>query len=245
MLPLALALFLAAQPAAAEAPAPDPASPPPAAAPGPEAGDGPIPAGAPHGDYQFVAWCYGALRGYVDLHDQVMPEVKRIESEFRRPGSSLADDLKAYEDARRQARTDLKLYQSALTAAEKASVRPINTLGAAAVGKGHAMWNAAPGVTKAQIAQVWMSWEPPPRCATTAKALRQRAVLMGPAFKLNEEAAETPPADAAPVGVATPTEVKPAGDAPTEDTPPEDRSPQDSSPQDRSPQDKPGEPAPQ
>lgn len=228
MLSLALALYLAAQPAAAEgakadapAPAPAAASDAPNASPAdaPPA-DGPIPPGAPHEDYQFVAWCYGALRGYVDLHDQVMPEVTRIESEFQRPGTTLAEDLKTYADAQKQARTDLKLYRSAMTAAEQASIRPINTLGAAAVSKGQAMWTPGPTVTKAQLAQVWMSWEPPPRCARTAKALRARAVLMGPAFKLNDDAAPTPPAtDGAtaptqPAAPAMPAEAKPADPAP-------------------------------
>jgi hypothetical protein len=211
MLPLALALFLAPQPAAAETADAAPAA---AASPTPRApvvatGDLPIPPGAPHEDYQFVGWCYGALRGYLDLHDQVMPEVTRIESEFRRPGSKLADDLKVYADEQAQARKDLKAFQAALTAAEKASVRPINALGAAAVAKGHAMWTPGPGVTKARLAQEWMSWTLPARCQTTAKALHDRAVLMGPAFKLNDE---TDAASTAKVG-ESPTEAKPA-DAP-------------------------------
>jgi hypothetical protein len=192
----ALAL-LAAQPATDAAPA---------AADAPAAREAPWPVGAPRDDYQLVAWCYGALRGYVDLHDQVMPEVTRIESTFRRPGSKLADDLKVYDDQQRQARVDLKKFQAALTAAEKASARPINAVGAEAVAKGRAIWNAGPDVTKARIAQEWMSWTLPARCQTTAETLATRAKLMSPALKANIEeatpAAETPaapaPAEAAP-----------------------------------------------
>lgn len=192
----ALALALAfAQPAPAEGSAP--------AAPAPAAEES-WPTGAPHDDYQLVAWCYGALRGYLDLHDEVMPEVTRIESEFRRPGSRLEDDLKVYSDAQAQGRKDLKTFQAALTAAEKASLKPINTLGAAAVEKGHAIWTVPPGTPKARIAQEWMSWALPARCQTTAVDLQKRAVLMGPAFKVNEEEAAPAPADAAQPADAAP-----------------------------------------
>ena len=58
-LALALALFAQAPEVAASA------EPPPAA-------EDRIPPGAPTADYPFVAWCYGALRGYArfdGLHD--------------------------------------------------------------------------------------------------------------------------------------------------------------------------------
>ncbi|THD79916.1 MAG: hypothetical protein E7812_08555 [Phenylobacterium sp.] len=211
MLVFALALaFAFAQPAAAEGQA---APPPPAdAAAAPEAG---FPAGAPHDDYQFVAWCYGALRGYLELHDQVMPEVTRIEGEFRRPGSRLEDDLKVYADQQVQARADLRRFQAALTAAEKASLRPINTAGAAAVVKGRNMWNGGSDITKARLAQEWMSWTLPVRCQTTARELEKRAVLMGPAFKANID--PDAPADAAPAPPADkPPEAPPAADKPAD-----------------------------
>src|SRR5437016_3950233 len=95
MAPIALALFLflqgqpAAEPAAAAPPADLPAEAQP---------EDRFPAGAPHDDYLFVAWCYGSLRTYLDLHDQVMPEVTRIESTFRPPDRKLSDDLKVYAD---------------------------------------------------------------------------------------------------------------------------------------------------
>lgn len=195
-LALALSLFLAGQPAA-EAPAAPAAEAP--AAPEPP----PIPVGAPKDDYQLVAWCYGALRGYLELHDEVMPEVTRIETTFRKPGSRLEDDLKVYADQQKEGQRDLKRFQAALTAAEKASLQPINTLGAAAVRKGRGVWNAGPSVTPARKAQEWMSWALPARCTLTADALTTRAKLMGKAFKVNAEedaaAAETPPAtEAAP-----------------------------------------------
>jgi hypothetical protein len=191
-LALVLALFFQAQPAAVDA------APAPAEAAAPPAQTEPAwPAGAPRDDYQLVAWCYGALRGYVDLHDQVMPEVTRIETAFRPPGRKLSDDLKVYADLQVQARADLKRFQTAMTAAEKASLQPINTVGAAAVAKGHAIWRGGPDVTKARMAQEWMSWTLPARCQTTADQLTARARLMGPAFKVNAEEEAPAPAPAA------------------------------------------------
>lgn len=195
-LAFALAMFLQAQPAADAAAPPAPSAPEAATAEAPR--ESAWPSGAPRDDYQLVAWCYGALRGYIDLHDQVMPEVTRIESSFRRPGSNLADDLKVYDEQQKQARADLKYFQAAMTAAEKASLRPINTIGAAAVVQGRAVWNAGPDITKARLAQEWMSWTPPARCRTTADSLEQRARLMGPAFKVNTEEDPASPSTSAP-----------------------------------------------
>ncbi len=173
MLSLALALALFAQDV-----------PPAEAAASPEA---PHPTGAPRDDYPFVAWCYGTLRGYLELHDEVMPEVTRIESQFRKPGVRLEDDLKVYADMQKDGRAKLKLFQDAITAAEKASIRPINTEGAKAVQQGRAVWQPKGEVTKARKAQEWMSWALPAKCETTAVALQAKARLMGPAFKVNAE----------------------------------------------------------
>jgi hypothetical protein len=186
---------MADQPAAAEA----------AAAPAPtNAADAAYPPGAPRDDYQFVSWCYGALRGYLDLHDEVMPEVTRIETTFRKPGTSLAADLKVYADQQSQGRKDLDLFRNSMTAAEKASLRPINQIGADAVRRGRATWNAGPGITKARLAQEWMSWTLPARCQTTATSLQQRAALMGTAFQVNAEP-EPAPAPAPDPTAATAT----------------------------------------
>lgn len=187
MTALAIALALFAQAPEASAPAADSAP----------AAEDRLPNGAPRDDYQFVAWCYGALRGYLDMHDEMMPEVTRIETQFRKPGTSLADDLKVYADMQKIGRNQLKTFQASLTAAEKASVRPINTLGANAVRLGRQIWNTGPEVTKARKAQEWMSWSLPLRCETVAASLETRAKLMGATFKVNEDpaAAEIPPVE--------------------------------------------------
>jgi hypothetical protein len=196
-LAVALALFVQAQPAAADA-APPPAEAPAAEAPAADAPpEVPHPKGAPTDPYQFVAWCYGSLRGYLDLHDEVMPEVTRIETTFRPPGRKLSDDLKVYADMQKEGRAELKQFQAALTAAEKASLRPINVEGAAAVQKGRSIWDAGPTVTKARKAQEWMSWALPAKCETTAKDLEARATLLGASFR-SAEPEPAPTADAAP-----------------------------------------------
>ena len=219
---LALALFLlgqpteapaegpAAQPPAPAVEAPTPAEAPPAETPAPEApAEAPWPAGAPHEDYPFVAWCYGTLRGYLDLHDQVMPEVTRIESTYRPPGRKLSEDLKVYADMQKAGRAQLKAYQAALTAAEKASLKPINTVGAAALSKGRATWTAGPEVTRARLAQAWMSWTLPARCDTTARDLEARATLFGASFRVNAEP-EPASTDAASAPEPAPTPEAPA-----------------------------------
>lgn len=211
---LALALFLQAQPAPT-----DPAGVLLGGQPAPAAEGVPpedrIPAGAPHEDYPFVAWCYGSLRAYLDLHDKVMPEVTRIESSFRPPGRKLSDDLKVYADMQKDGRAQLKQFQSAIVAAEKASIRPINTIGAKAVAQGRDVWRAGPEVTPARLAQVWMSWVLPARCEVVAKSLHDKAVLMGGAFKVNDEP-EAPATEAAPAAEtpAAPPETPPAPSSP-------------------------------
>jgi len=210
MTPFAIALALfAAQPAEAGAPeTATPAEAPTAVA----AAEDRLPAGAPRDDYQFVAWCYGALRGYLDMHDEMMPEVTRIESQFRKPGTKLEDDLKVYAQMQKDGRAQLKTFQGTLTAAEKASVRPINTIGANAVRLGRQIWNTGPEVTKARKAQEWMSWSLPARCETVSASLETRAKLMGATLRVNEEpaAAASEPAPAEAPATETPPVAQPS-----------------------------------
>lgn len=178
----ALALLAQDAPAAAE-PAP------------PAAEEAPYPAGAPKDDYGLVAWCYGALSGYLDLKPQVMPEVTRIETAFRAPGRTLEEDLQVYADMEQLGRRDLALFAQAMEAAEKASMRPINARGAEAMKKGRSAWAAAPNLPPARLAQEWMSWSLPARCEPTAARLAEKARLLGATF--DAEAAVTEPVPAA------------------------------------------------
>lgn len=187
---IALALFAAADQAAT-----------PAAA---GAEDLPWPVGAPRDDYGLVTWCHGALSGYMSLHDQVMPEVTRIETTYRPPGRTLAEDMKVYDDLQKQARKDLKLFERAIGAAEKASIKPLAPIGAEQIKRGQAVWSGAANLSKARIAQEWMSWSLPVRCGPTAERLEKNAKLMGAALDPTAEASPTPVAEgpAAPAGEA-------------------------------------------
>jgi hypothetical protein len=144
---------------------------------------------APTDDYGYVSWCYGAVGGYLDLYDKVMPEVTRIEKAFPGPDGVEAS-LKTYPEMRTQARLDLKTFTSAITAAEKASPRPIADYGRAAINKGRTVWAGSDTVNKARLAQVWMSWSPPGDCETRAKTLEKRSNVLGKALIYN--AAPTP-----------------------------------------------------
>ncbi|MBO9559225.1 MAG: hypothetical protein J7515_11695 [Caulobacter sp.] len=177
-----LALALIAQDAPVST-APTPTAPPPRTQPA---------ATAPTDDYGYVGWCYGALGGYVELYDKVMPEVTRIEKTFPGP-DGFAAAMKEYPIMRDQAKKDLVTYRSAIVAAEKASPRPISEYGAAAIKKGHSVWTGADQIDKARLAQVWMSWSPPGDCETRAKALETKSNLFGQALNYNVKK------DAAPV----------------------------------------------
>ena len=223
MIALFLALILAAQepPAvpAADAPqatAPEagaPATPAAAEAPAPET---PWPTGAPRDDYGLVGWCYGVLEGYLAQHDRVMPDVTRIEKTYRRPGSSLEDDLKVYADQQVQARAHLKSFTAALQAAEKASLSSLRPRGEAAIAKGRAVWAPAANLPTRTVAQQWMGWTLPQACPAAAERLTANAALMGAAFEPAVGAPEAPP-EPLPEAPLTPPE--PEGAPPLRESP--------------------------
>lgn len=202
----ALALFAAQDAAASQA-----AQTAPAQSSNPA--EAPFPPGAPTSDYEFVSWCYGTLNGWLELHDRAMPEVERIEKTYRRPGSSLAEDMKVYKDLTAEGQRNLKVFANAIEAAEKASVRPISAQGAAALNKGRSSWAGAANITNARLAQEWMSWALPARCEPTAKRLQQNALLMGQAFN-PAVSPEAPVADAPDAALADPVADEAVGTAP-------------------------------
>lgn len=142
----------------------------------------------PTDEYGYVAWCYGALGGYANLYDRVMPEVTRIEKAFPGP-DGVAASLKTYPELRAQAQKDLKTFASAITAAEKASPRPISEYGGAQVKRGAAIWQGADSVNKARLAQMWMSWSPPGDCERRAKTLETKSTILGKALNFNSASA--------------------------------------------------------
>jgi len=167
----------------------------------------------PADEYGYVAWCYGALGGYANLYDRVMPEVTRIEKAFPGP-DGVAASLKTYPELRSQAQKDLKAFASAITAAEKASPRPISEYGGAQIKRGNAIWQGADSVDKARLAQMWMSWSPPGDCEKRAKTLELKSSILGKALNYNNASATTS-APATPSEAPAPTaEAAPPAPAP-------------------------------
>jgi hypothetical protein len=198
---LLLALALLAQ---------DPSAAPQATAQGPNA--------PPADEYGYVAWCYGALGGYASLYDRVMPEVTRIEKAFPGP-DGVAASLKTYPELKAQAQKDLKTFASAITAAEKASPRPISEYGGAQVKRGSAIWQGADSVDKARLAQMWMSWSPPGDCERRAKALETKSTILGKALNYNSVSATTAAPAPQPAQQPAPPTPQPVETAPLSSAP--------------------------
>jgi len=132
-------------------------------------------------DYEFVSWCVGSLSSYVSLYDRVMPEVTRIESQFRANPASLAEDLKVYADLRAESEATIDAFGKIVSATEKLAAKekrdPIAVRGALAQQRGRNVWSAANAVSPATLAQEWMSWTMPARCDEAATNLEKAAVL--------------------------------------------------------------------
>lgn len=165
--------------------------------------------GEPASEYELVGWCYGALGAHMGLYDVAMPEVTRIEQQFERiPGAGKAD-LESYAQQRDDGQKQLALFREAMTAAEKASIRPLQEEGLAAIRKGEAVWTGAQMADPKHLAREWMSWGLPERCATTARTLHAKASVLGQAISYNvapEAAPAAPTSDetAAAVEMMTP-----------------------------------------
>ncbi len=187
MLPLlfALALAQAEPPAAADAA--------PAAAAAPEA-DSDTPRGAPKTDYDFVAWCHGALTGHMALYHEVKPELDSIE----RPGEAASDA--ANDRLRAQAgREYLALYTRALTGVDHGRPGGLLRRREAADAQGAAIWNLVKDAPARTRMWAWVGWDLPGRCETAAKSLET------PAGRLAALHAPASAADAAPEPVQPPT----------------------------------------
>jgi hypothetical protein len=215
MLPLLFALALAqAEPPAAMTAA---AAVTPAAA----EEDGDIPKGAPSADYDFVAWCHGALTGHMALYDLVKPELQSIE----RP-EEVAEDEKADADQMKAGREYLALYTRALHAASKAHPKEMAERREKAEAQGQAIWDAAKSAEPRTRMWSWLLWDLPGRCEVAAKRLETRSGVLGAAFKSSEDApapaakpADAPAADAPAAAEAKPADAPAATEAPQSDAP--------------------------
>lgn len=173
------------------------ASPPPAAD---QPQGEPLPPGAPTDPYELTGWCYGALAEYLQIYDQVKPELVAIDKLFGSPvkeAEPYQSDVKAYHD-------ELKVFGETIVAAEKASPQVISNRGAAAIRSGQGIWQQAEQRNRRELAHAWLSWGMPDACDTNARKLLASASLLGKALKYNQghaEAAQTSgPTSAAATG---------------------------------------------
>ena len=192
---LAALVVFAAGPAQA-APA-TPAATPDAVSTQVNGDDDGVPPTAPRDDYRFVAWCYGALDEYLQIYDQVKPDLKAIDKMF---GSPVKED-EPYHDDIAEDRKALKRFAGAIEAAEKASLHPIAPEGAAAIDSGRQIWAAAKLEPHRKLADAWLYWGVPARCDLVAKQLKVRATLMGQAFAIEAPKADPPSPAAGPPSV--------------------------------------------
>lgn len=178
-------------------------------------------------EYQLVAWCYGALSAHMALHDQAMPEVERIEKTFETHPGDANEEIAFYGQQQKDGKEQLALFRRAMTAAEKASIRPIQQEGAAAIAQGEAVWAGSDTADKRRLAQEWMSWALPERCTPTATALEKKASVLGAALSYNADTEEAPKADApaADEPEAKPAEETPAPEQAAPETPAADAPP--------------------
>lgn len=174
----------------------------------------------PATEYELVAWCYGALGAHMGLYDIAMPEVERIERQWAETPAAADEDIAGYATQRDEGRKQLALFRSAMESAEKASIKPIQEVGVAAIRKGEATWTGSKFADPKFLAREWMSWGLPDRCATTAQSLESKSALLGQAISYNaqqtespveatetvplDEAAAEPAAESAPEAEATP-----------------------------------------
>jgi hypothetical protein len=186
------------------------------AAPPPDDGGEPLPPGAPTGGYELSAWCYGALGEYLQIYDKVKPELVAIDKLFGEPVA----EAEPYQADMAAARKELKMIGDAVTAAEKASPRPISEQGADAVRQGRGIWSVAERKTNRELARAWLTWGLPDKCDSNSRQLATRSTLLGSALKFNA-GAQTEPAEApapAPAVVAPPPPVHEAA-PPIEESP--------------------------
>ena len=197
------ALALAgADPAPAPAPAEaahaaDPAKPtatPQAFTPTPEE---PFPVGAPHDDYGFVGWCYGALAGHMELYKMVKPELDKQSTNKKEDAALDAEQMKAGEEY-------LALYKKAMEAAEKASPQPINAKGAQAIKSGANIWTPAQDADPKTRMWSYLSWDLPGRCESTSERLYERSLLAAQALGVTIEDDSAKPAAAAKTDTPAP-----------------------------------------
>ncbi len=122
----------------------------------------PVPAGAPSDDFGLVAWCHGALRGHMDLAEQIG---------------------EADEEQQTIGREYLASYDAALRAAPQSKTTDGARTAAAARQTGYNSWAAARTAQNKDTQKfTYLGWQLPGRCEHAAKRLGGNADLLGAAM---------------------------------------------------------------
>jgi hypothetical protein len=149
----------------------------------------PLPSSAPTQPYELAAWCYGAMSEYLDVYDQVKPDLRDIDKLF---GSSVKNEKEPYAGDIAAARDELKVLADAVEGAEKASAQVIAPHGVQAVKMGRSIWTPAEERTRRELARAWLSWALPDRCDANAHELAAKSALLGKVLKYNTPSATDP-----------------------------------------------------
>ena len=223
MLAFVLALALAQ---VDPAPATDAAAAPAAQAPanGVSAADADTPKGSPVGDYDFVAWCHGALTGHMALYTLVKPELTSIE----RPDEVAADEKNDHLQMM-AGREYLALYTRALDGVDKGRAAPLLARRRAAETQGSAMWDPFKDAAPRQRMWAYVGWDLPGRCETAARKMLtpsgRLAALRSPAPS-DASGGEPAPSAEPPKNIDDALGAAPAATPPPADASPSLRGPQ-------------------
>ena len=144
------------------------------------------------------------------------PDLRDIDKMF---GTPVMED-EPYQADMAAARQELKMIGEAVTAAEKASPRPIAPIGVAAIKQGAGIWSVALTKPHRELARAWLTWALPDRCDTVARQLQARSALLGKALTYNNRPSHEPPSqpqspiETPQADVAAPAPPPPAQEAP-------------------------------
>lgn len=210
MLPFFLAALLLQADASPSVTAPPSAPPPAAADPG-------TPRGAPEGNYDFVAWCHGALAGHMALYQKVKPELVSIEQP-----NEVATDAKNDQLQMQAGRDYLALYTRALSGVDHGRPAMVARRKAAEA-QGEEIWAPFQSVPARQQMWAWVGWDLPGRCETAAKALLTPAGRLAALHSPPPAAGGPADIDAALGGASAP---QASADAPAATAGPDLRGPQ-------------------
>ena len=121
---------------------------------------------APVGDYDFVAWCHGALTGHMALYTLVKPELTSIE----RPDEVAVDEKNDHLQMT-AGREYLALYTRALDGVDKGRAGPLLARRRTAEAQGAAMWDPFKDTAPRQRMWAYVGWDLPGRCETAARKM--------------------------------------------------------------------------